>query len=248
MDYEVTTLSERPDLIDQVANLDNRSWPVFLQHGDADNRHQLYEAFSETVLILLSSDQVIGAGFTVPIKWGGGVTSLPETIDDVLERGLAIQNSKLPANTLVPIAALVDPSVQGEGLSASILLEMKALAKRLGLTSLVVPVRPTYKSKYPIQSIQSYASWLRDDGLYYDPWLRVHQKLGAKAIHIANCTLTVKGSIAQWSQWTDMIFPHSGQYIVPGALSTLEIDKANDCGIYREPNVWMKHPMSDELS
>lgn len=246
MDYEVATLSERPDLIDKVANLDNRSWPVFLQHSDAKNWHHLYEEFADSTLILISSEQVIGVGFTVPVKWSGGVTGLPESINDVLAQGLALRQNEAQANTLIPIAALIDPSVQGEGLSAKILQEIKAFAKRRGLTSLVVPVRPTYKAKYPLQSIQSYASWFREDGFYYDPWLRVHQKLGAKAIHIANCTLTVKGSLEQWSEWTNMIFPHSGQYVVNGALTTIDVDKANDCAIYREPNVWMKHPMIDE--
>ena len=243
MDYEVYTLSERPDLIGKVASLDNRSWPVFLQNSDAANWHHLYEAFSDYTIILLSNEQVIGVGFTVPVKWSGGITSLPESINGVLEQGLDLLASQEQANTLIPIAALVEPSAQGEGLSARILIEMKSLAKRKGLTSLVVPVRPTYKAKYPLQSIQSYASWMREDGHYYDPWLRVHQKLGAKAIHIANCTLTVNGTIAQWTKWTNMIFPHSGQYVVPGALSTIEVDKAAGVGLYREPNVWMKHPM-----
>ncbi|MFA0413443.1 hypothetical protein AB4520_06495 [Vibrio renipiscarius] len=245
MEYEVCTLSDRPDLVDDVASLDNHSWPEFLQHSDTENWHHLYAELSDWTLMLLSGEKVIGVVFAVPVKWSGGITSLPESIADVVAQGLALHRCGAPANTLIPIAALVDPSVQGKGLSSKLLLEIKALAKRRGLTSLVVPVRPIYKSKYPIQSIQSYASWLSNDGFYYDPWLRVHQKLGAKAIHIANCTLTVKGTLAQWAKWTRMIFPHSGQYVVPGALTTIDVDKANDCGIYREPNVWMKHPMED---
>ncbi len=40
-----------------------------------------------------------------------------------------------------------------------------------------------------------------------------------------------------------MRFPESGQYIVPGALVPVEIDRENDTGRYVEPNVWMKHSL-----
>jgi len=36
----------------------------------------------------------------------------------------------------------------------------------------------------------------------------------------------------------------SGDYVVPGALTTVRIDRARDRGRYVEPNVWMLHPVS----
>jgi hypothetical protein len=43
-----------------------------------------------------------------------------------------------------------------------------------------------------------------------------------------------------------MVFPGSGQYIVPGALVPVEIDRALDIGTYHDPNVWMKHTVASK--
>lgn len=243
MKYQVYTLSERVDLKDQLAALDNDSWPVFLQNSDAQSWTHFYESLSDYVLLLTIDDKVIAAGFTVPIEWDQTVANLPVGIEDVLQRGLIALRNTQQTNTLVPIGALVDSKVQGRGLSSIVLKEMKKLATSVGLDALVVPVRPTKKTKYPLQAIVSYAKWRQDDGYLYDPWLRVHEKLGAQIIHIAESTLTVSGNLSDWSKWTGMVFPTTGQYIVPGALAAVEVNKENNYATYHEPNVWMLHPM-----
>ena len=50
------------------------------------------------------------------------------------------------------------------------------------------------------------------------------------------------GTVAQWEEWTELAFPDSGSYVVPGALVPVEIDRERDQGLYLEPNVWMVHP------
>ncbi len=243
MNFKVSTLNERSDLTDQVARLDDRSWPIFLQNGDVKSWSRFYNALSKYVLVVTQADELIGAGFTVPVRWDGKTDHLPENIEAVLNQGMHIESGKTKANTLVPIGALVDAKAQGRGLSSVILKEMKKLAERLELTSLIVPVRPTKKSSYPLQSMHSYSTWRRPDGLLYDPWLRVHEKLGAKVVKIADCTLVVEGSIKEWSDWTGMVFPESGGYVVPGALDLVDISLEKNMGIYKDPNVWMLHPM-----
>jgi hypothetical protein len=37
--------------------------------------------------------------------------------------------------------------------------------------------------------------------------------------------------------------PESGEYVVPGALELVTIDRNVDRGTYVEPNVWMVHPL-----
>lgn len=243
MDFKVVTLKDRIDLIDQVASLDDRSWPIFLQNGDAKSWKHFYGELSDYVLVFEQNGKVIAAGFTVPVQWDGTIGDLPETIEAVLSRGLSVKRECKQPNTLIPIGALVDASQRGLGLSSVILQEMKQLANNLTISSLVVPVRPTLKAKYPLQSIISYASWRQVDQYLYDPWLRVHEKLGAEIIHISECTLTVKGSLSEWSHWSGMMFMESGQYIVPGALSAVEVNVDTNSAIYKEPNVWMLHPM-----
>jgi hypothetical protein len=243
MDYQVFTLNERMDLIDQVASLDNQSWPTFLQNSDVTSWSHFYSDLSDYVLVLTQSDDVIAVGFTVPVYWNQKAEGLPNSIQSVIQQGINMKEAGETANTLIPVGALVDAKVQGKGLSSIVLKEMKKLANKLNIESLVVPVRPTKKSLYPLQSIHSYAHWRREDGLLSDPWLRVHERLGAEIIHIAECTLKVESELSNWSTWTNMELPESGKYIIPGALSCIEVDINSNLGVYREPNVWMKHPM-----
>jgi hypothetical protein len=47
--------------------------------------------------------------------------------------------------------------------------------------------------------------------------------------------------VRDWERWTGLRFPDSGDYVVPGALTTVRIDRRRDRGRYVEPNVWMRH-------
>jgi hypothetical protein len=57
--------------------------------------------------------------------------------------------------------------------------------------------------------------------------------------------MTIAGTIAPWEDWTQMSFPESGHYVVPGALLPVEIDCENDSGVYLEPNVWVEHKLGN---
>jgi hypothetical protein len=56
----------------------------------------------------------------------------------------------------------------------------------------------------------------------------------------------VFGTIREWEAWTGMHFLTSGQYVVPGALVPVEIDRDHDAGAYCEPNVWIHHRINRE--
>lgn len=81
----------------------------------------------------------------------------------------------------------------------------------------------------------------RDDGLPADPWMRVHSRLGATTLGICPGSMRIEGSIQEWSSWTGMTFPASGEYEVSGALVPVVVDLKQDSGLYIEPNVWMRH-------
>jgi hypothetical protein len=53
--------------------------------------------------------------------------------------------------------------------------------------------------------------------------------------------MTIVGTVTDWEQWTGMVFPESGPYVVPDALDLVQIDCEQDQGIYVEPNLWMRH-------
>jgi hypothetical protein len=66
---------------------------------------------------------------------------------------------------------------------------MRDLAARSGYSSLIAPVRPTWKERYPLIPMDEYARWTREDGLPFDPWLRVHARLGAQLLEVCPASM-----------------------------------------------------------
>ena len=93
----------------------------------------------------------------------------------------------------------------------------------------------------PLIPIDRYAAWRRADGLLFDPWMRVHERLGATVLKPEPRSLRITGTVAEWEEWTSMSFPESGEYWFPRALATLAVDRGSDHAEYWEPNVWMEH-------
>ena len=89
--------------------------------------------------------------------------------------------------------------------------------------------------------MDDYLTWKREDGLPFDPWLRVHIKAGGKIIGICRSSMVISGSVSEWEQWTGLVFGESGDYIVDEALIPVNIDKEHEIGRYIEPNVWIIH-------
>lgn len=243
MTIRADTLRNNSNYSERVKELNKKSWPEFLLYGDTPSWERIYDEFSDFLVLLFdSNDHLAGAGFTIAVIWDGKIDNLPDSIESIITNGLKTKDQS--PNTLMAVAALVDNRYRGQNLSAEILKQMKNLAKHHGLKDLVVPVRPTWKARYPLQSIESYAGWQRADGLFYDPWLRTHQRLGAKFLKCVDSTYKVEGSIEDWQAWTGMVFPESGSYIVDGALEPITINVESNIGIYHDPNVWMQHKVS----
>ena len=102
-------------------------------------------------------------------------------------------------------------------------------------------MRPTWKERYPLIPMERYVRWTRQDGLAFDPWIRLHARLGAEQLEVCPASLRVEGTREEWEAWAGMPFPADGRYAVPGALVPVEF--AGGRGEYVEPNVWMRHPV-----
>lgn len=241
------TLQRRPDLEDAVRSMSATVLPEFMHHDAGANRYwsNLFEDFAGfQVAIRDAEDKVVAAGNCVSVFWDGTIEGLPDDVGDVLERTVRDLESGRAPTVASALLALVSRGNQGRGLSSVVLRAMKSAAAGHGLGALIAPVRPTLKHRYPLTPMDRYVRWKRDDGLPFDPWLRVHRRLGAEFLAIAPRSMTITGTIPEWEEWTGMIFPESGVYVVPGALKPVVMDLEKDLGVYEEPNVWMSHPIS----
>jgi GNAT superfamily N-acetyltransferase len=213
--------------------------PEYNNHGDVLNRYwgRLTEELPDFQFTLLDDGEPIARGRSIPVRWDGTLDDLPDGIDGAIARGF----DEGGADVLCALIVAVARSRQGQGVSREGLRAMLAIARRHGLTALIAPVRPNWKDRYPLTPIERYASWRRADGLLFDPWMRVHERLGAEILKPEPQSLRITGSVAEWEEWTEMAFPESDDYVFPGGLTTVAIDREADVGRYWEPNMWMRH-------
>jgi hypothetical protein len=170
---------------------------------------------------------------------------MPAGLDEVLERGVGDLERERAPTVVSALLAIVPHAQRGRGLSSVVLGAMKTVAAERGLGALIAPVRPTLKDRYPLTPMERYARWERDDGLPFDPWLRVHRRLGAEFLRVAPRSMVITGTVFEWEEWTGMLFPESDAYVVPGALRPVVMDLERDLGVYEEPNVWMRHSVEE---
>lgn len=120
---------------------------------------------------------------------------------------------------------------------------MRANARAHGLRAVIACVRPTWKPRYPLTPIERYAAWTRDDGLPFDPWIRIHVRARGRISRPSPASMTITGTVANWEHWTGMAFPESGAYVVTGGCEPVAIDRDADIGTYHDSNVWIVHDL-----
>jgi hypothetical protein len=239
------TAAARPDLWER--GIDSELvWPEYNLHGDVLNQYwgELDVELPEFQFVLYddAEDVVVAEGHTGPMVWDGREASLPAGIDLALELSFRQVRAGERMNTLCALAAETPRDGRRRGLAVEILTAMRALAERNGLDHLVAPVRPSWKERYPITPIEQYVGWRRDDGQLFDPWMRVHERLGARVATPLPQSMRITGTVAEWESWTGLPFPESGEYVFPEGLAPLHVDREADYVSYWEPNVWMIHP------
>jgi GNAT superfamily N-acetyltransferase len=234
------TAEERPDLWEDARSLFQDVWPEYNNHGNESGRYfgALFPHYAYVQILLFDreTERVVARGRTIPFRWDGSLDDLPDGIDAVGLR--ALEGPQAPT-ALSALAAEVATDHQGRGLSRVVLQAMAEVARQAGLSALVAPVRPSWKDQYPLIPIERYAYWVRADGLPFDPWLRVHARLGATILRPEPESLRIEGPIGDWERWTEMRFPEDGEYTFPLGLAPLQVH--DGVGSYWEPNVWVLH-------
>lgn len=245
MKYSVERFDARQWSDDQIAELFSERFPPFITADPIAHAHikrvGKYFGDEHHIMLVDTEDRPAACGWGVPVQWTGEMVDLPSGYTDTLGRAVKDHETQTSSNTFVICAGVVNPKLARKGVAGQLILAFKELASQFNLSQVIAPVRPTSKHQYPLTPIETYAGWVRPDGLPFDPWLRSHIKVGGKIVSTAPHSQTMTGTVEQWEQWTEMKFLSTGHYVIPDGLSTLYIDRERDVGTYTEPNVWVLH-------
>ena len=238
---ELVRYVDRPDLrAIRFQTLTRRTFPEYMNHNEPGGRYwgRLYDDQPDFQLALLDGDELVAELHSVPTPWDGSDEDLPAGWDEAFLR--AFESDREPT-VLCALAISVLPERQGSQLSGVMLNAMRDAARNAGLRELIAPVRPTLKAGYPLIPIERYAGWRRDDGSHFDPWIRLHERIGGRILAPAPRSMEIEAPVGDWEEWTSMRFPEDGTYVFPGALAPLEV--RGGVGRHVEPNVWLQHQL-----
>ena len=245
--HVLVTVEDRPDLDREMSFLGASVWPEFMLHDavvDA-NWHHLWEDWAGTQACLIDAEgEMVAVLHAAPLRWDGTDDGLPDGWDDQLLRSVAgLAAGSPPPDTLGAIMIAVRTDRQGSGCAGTMLGAMRALGRERGFRALIACVRPTGKAPYAMIPVERYAHWRRDDGLPLDPWIRLHVRLGARVVRGVPRSMTMRGTVAEWREWTGLTMPESGDYLPEGAAAPVHVDVEHEEGVYYDPNVWVVHDL-----
>lgn len=235
---------QRPEIWRRLPAVFDGVWPEYNVHGDLMARYwdRLHTLFGRYQLVLLGpDDDILATARSIPCSWDGTRVGIGPGIDATIEAGFSDHDAGLQPNTLCALGIEVAPRHQRGGLATVMLQTLRTTARAAGFGHVIVPVRPTWKDRYPLVPIGRYANWTLADGAAFDPWIRTHLRCGGTLSAPIPRSSLITGTVAEWESWTAMTFPDTDDYVIPGGLATVRIDRDTDRGTYWEPNVWVIH-------
>jgi GNAT superfamily N-acetyltransferase len=230
---ELVRYADRPDLHELRRTIN--TFPAPMNHNAMGSKYwgRLYDDFPDFQLALLDDGELVGEVHALPVPVEGD--ELPEGWDEAFERGMTAG----PGNVLSLLAISVHPDRRSGGLATTLVGRAREAAGAAGLEAVIAPVRPTLMERYPLIPIERYIGWRRPDGSHFDPWIRVHERVGGSIVRAAPDSMRIEAPVADWEGWTELSFPDDGTYVVPGLLAPVEV--RGGVGLHVEPNVWMRH-------
>lgn len=251
---QIKTVADDPPLADRIQELIDRVWPKFVTQSWIPKGHPMpYDWFGiyrrwphlQIALIDPADGMLAGACNALTLSWDGAADDLPdEGWNWAMYKGQQDYEAGRTPNVGHALSVTLDPAYRGRQLSGVALRAMKLLIQETGVQRFFVAVRPPTKARYPITPMAEFCTWKNAEGLPLDPWMRVHVRLGARIIKPCNRSQPLAGTVAEWEKWLDLPLPASGDYVAPGLLAPLHVDREADEAVCWEPNVWMEHPLN----
>jgi GNAT superfamily N-acetyltransferase len=249
---EIATFAERPELRAGVFGAEIQSAVrEFMRHDPAaalyydDGNLDHYRDYGLVAIDPGEPNRPVARAFSVPFAFPDpvrGREALPHGgWDQVIRWAHRDRLQGVRPTTVSALEIMVAPRLQGHGVSQVMLTALRDNARRLGFTALYAPIRPTEKHREPLTPFAEYVARRRADGQPHDSWVRTHLRLGATVVKVAPCSMVIAGPLAEWREWTGLMFEKSGIAVVPGALSPVHVSLEQDYAVYVEPNLWVRH-------
>lgn len=242
--YAVKTRADSPALNKAAIAIEQSAWNAlgFLNFTRAhfDYYDALLERFADYQICLVDEETgyPVAIGCCVPFFCADPSNLPAEGWDWIVE---SASRTDVTPNMLGGLGVSVPLVHRSKGLAGLVIKAMRELAESRGLKGVVIPVRPTAKSRHPNVPMEDYVGWADERGRAYDPWLRSHLAAGGAVVGHASRSMVVEEPIAFWEAWSGRRFENSGQYAIDGALAPVTIELGRGVGRYVEPNVWFAY-------
>ena len=240
--YSFSELS--PTLVDQYKTTVRSAFPdiIFQSEVVKNSCDKIQNYFPEFQIYYVDEDdQLIGFINAIPFYWDRPLDELPdEGWDWEVKVGIEGYENNIKPNCIGGLQIIVAKEHLGKGYSKQLIEEGKKMKEKLGFKNFLLPIRPTFKSKYPEMDMKDYIN-LKVDNKIYDPWIRTHLSSGAEIIKICPKAMHIYGDIPVWERLMNRKISKSGTYLVEGALNPVEIQVDKDYGEYFEDNIWINY-------
>lgn len=178
-----------------------------------------------------------------PMHWDGDPGTLPPGgWTEMVQRAhlfRAGRGDQSEPSWVGAIGTSVLPEYAGLGLARQLLQGLKAEVVARGYEGMAAPVRPVLRPYTPWTTLREYASLRLPDGRHFDPWVRIHESLGAQIEAVADASARFRGSRQQWEEWLDVKLPDNGRFALPGTIGPLQM--RDGAGELREESLWLIH-------
>lgn len=193
-------------------------------------------------VVALLGGRLIATGNAVPFDWDGQPEHLPAGGWGQVQRDWVarVESGRSDhGRNACALGISILPEFQGRALGLPMLAALREQARLAGYEALAAPVRPSAKFRFPDLSYGDYAQLRLADGQHFDPWLRLHERAGGRIIAACEQSFRMRGSHADWEQWTGMRLPLEGRLLVTGGNEYLQL--ADGQGEIVEGSIWVLH-------
>jgi GNAT superfamily N-acetyltransferase len=227
----------RPDELERSYAVENTVWAPFNWEAAGAIVEEAYDPALHLVAVT-SDGEIVATINACPINWDGDPATLPaggwSEIMDRFNRNLIG-----PSRYASAVGASILPAYQGGGLAGQLLSGLRDQAFKLGYQALLAPVRPTNRWRMPHLHISEYEHVRLPDGRHFDPWVRVHERVGGRIIGSCAASARFSGSREQWEGWLGMRLPDNGDVLCDRTIGYLKL--VAGWGVLEEDSLWILH-------